>query len=261
MKEAGIDISLFQAYSCRMVSPSKAAMSGISMDDILSMADRSNTRTFNKFYFRTNEKAGFADNVLEMDNLTRREVASEVISSVFNSYTTEVPVISSLLCSGDDIIYFMCNKLEEKSLLVKGKMLKSSIRTLQTLEKQIFDMALNKEVDWTCKDFSGRIVAVDVNGRLKFTYNGNTDLNAFFPNGIAITPSDKIILSDYKQNALHVLNSIGELLGLHFIDKVYNIENPSSLCFDSEGYLLIGNGLLNDSDGKIYVTKIADNYM
>ncbi|XP_071137063.1 uncharacterized protein [Mytilus edulis] len=66
MKEAGIDISLFQAHSCRMVSTSKAAMSGISMDDIMSMADWSNTRTFNKFYFRTNEKAGFADKVLEM---------------------------------------------------------------------------------------------------------------------------------------------------------------------------------------------------
>ncbi|VDI77544.1 Hypothetical predicted protein, partial [Mytilus galloprovincialis] len=65
-EEAGIDISLFQAHSCRMVSTSKAAMSGISMDDIMSMADWSNTRTFNKFYFRTNEKAGFADKVLEM---------------------------------------------------------------------------------------------------------------------------------------------------------------------------------------------------
>ncbi|CAG2257403.1 unnamed protein product [Mytilus edulis] len=69
MKEAGIDISLFQAHSCRMVSTSKAAMSGISMDDIMSMADWSNTRTFNKFYFRTNEKAGFADKVLEMVSL------------------------------------------------------------------------------------------------------------------------------------------------------------------------------------------------
>ncbi|VDI82241.1 Hypothetical predicted protein [Mytilus galloprovincialis] len=46
MKEAGIDISLFQAHSCRMVSTSKAAMSGISMDDYMSMADWSNTRTF-----------------------------------------------------------------------------------------------------------------------------------------------------------------------------------------------------------------------
>ncbi|XP_071170999.1 tripartite motif-containing protein 2-like [Mytilus edulis] len=302
------------------------------------------------------------------DNPTQREVSSEVISSVFNIYTTTVPAINALLCSGDDFIYFICHNQEEMSRLVKGKMLKSSIRILQTLEKKIFDIAVNKEgvilftemvnndvcilnssgeiktvldispmkplalhvnMDneiivgfreqgpaFPVTDFSvrqimifdsdykrkvvlatdtkgrklfnyparirtdsrnvlyvsdfmednklGRIVAVDVKGRVKFTYYGYPDLHSFYPFGIAITPSDNIILSDLKNNAFHVLNSRGELLGLHFVDKEYNIELPNALAIDSEGYLLIGNVSSDDhgdSYAKVYVGKIAENFM
>lgn len=65
----------------------------------------------------------------------------------------------------------------------------------------------------------GRIVAVNTNGRLKYTYNGNPDLKVFAPSGIAITPSENIILSDENNNALHVLNYKGELLGLNLLIK------------------------------------------
>ncbi|VDI83812.1 Hypothetical predicted protein [Mytilus galloprovincialis] len=302
------------------------------------------------------------------DTPPRREVASEVISSVLNTYTTTFPVICSLLCSGDDCLYFMYNTATENARLMKGKIFKSTIRIINTLEKRLFDIAVNRNyevflteindkndvliltssgeiktvldtspmmplslhvnkdnelivglreqgpaypvtdfsvrqvlifdngykkkvtletdtkgrklfsypariktdsknvlyvADWTGENNSGRLVAVDVNGRLKFTYNGNTDLNAFSPHGIAITASDNIILSDWNNNALHILNYKGELLGIHFVDKEYNIIRPLSLCIDSEGYLLIGRGLLNEtlSDAKIYVTKIAEYFM
>ncbi|VDI18366.1 Hypothetical predicted protein [Mytilus galloprovincialis] len=299
------------------------------------------------------------------DNAPPRDVASEVISSVFNTYTTTIPAINSLLCSGDDVIYFIYSSTQEKSRLVKGKMLKSSIRILQTLEKRIFDIAVNKEgailfnemvnnevkiftdtgkiktvldtspltllslhvnkdneliaglrdqgpsipitdfsvrqviilngqykrkvvletdtkgrklfsypvriktdsknvlyvADIIDENKAGRIVAVDTNGRLKFTYNGSTDGQTFFPHGMAITLSDNIIISDWNKNSLHVLNPRGELLGLHFVDKEYNIEFPNSLCIDNEGYLLIGSGVLNDSDAKIHVAKIAEYFM
>ena len=64
MKESGVDISSFQAHSCRMVSTSKAAQNGLSLEDILSMADWSNANTFRKFYFRTEHKNLFAEKVL-----------------------------------------------------------------------------------------------------------------------------------------------------------------------------------------------------
>ncbi|XP_071150376.1 tripartite motif-containing protein 2-like [Mytilus edulis] len=305
---------------------------------------------------------------ISKENFSQRDVASEVISSVFNTYTTAVPVITSLSCSGDEDVYFTCNKPQERSQLVKGKMLKSSIRTLETLEKIIFDIAVTKDgetffndigykevrilthageiktvvdtspmiplslhvnkdnelivglrehgppfpttdfsirqvmivgkdykrkvsletdtkgkklfsyparvktdstnvlyvSDWFNADHSGRVVAVEANGRLKFTYYGNQTCKTFCPFGISITPSDNIILSDKDSNALHVLNTKGELLGLHFIDKDCKIKRPLSLCIDNEGYLLIGNAPIQDkkdSNANIYVTKIIEHFM
>ena len=54
MRLAGIDTSVFQAHSCRMVSATKAMESGISIEEILGKADWSNSSTFKKFYFRPN---------------------------------------------------------------------------------------------------------------------------------------------------------------------------------------------------------------
>lgn len=76
------------------------------------------------------------------DNTTQREVASEVITSVFNIYTTIVPVIHSVVCYGKDFIYFIFNRIQEKSRFKKGKMLKSSIQILQTLERQLLDITV-----------------------------------------------------------------------------------------------------------------------
>ena len=64
MKESGVNISMFQAHSCRMVSTSKAAQNGLSVEDIMSMADWSNSGTFKKFYFRTEVRNDFAEKVL-----------------------------------------------------------------------------------------------------------------------------------------------------------------------------------------------------
>ncbi|XP_052080042.1 uncharacterized protein LOC127718126 [Mytilus californianus] len=292
------------------------------------------------------------------------EVASEVISSVFNSYTTAIPVINSLVCSDDGCVYFIHQKIEEKSILVKGELKESSIKILLSLKKRIFDTTINKEgeilfnemvdnnsicmlshtgeiptvidtspmrplslhvnkdnelivgikeqgpifpvqndsvrqvvifsrdnkkkvtletdtkgkklfsyparietdsknvlyvADWMDTDLSGRIVAVDTNGCMKFAYEGNPDLQPFFPHGMAITPSDNIILSDQSNNALHVLNPTGELLGLHFIDSIINIKAPLSLCIDHEGHLLIGSGKLDDSVEKIHLNRTSVN--
>jgi hypothetical protein len=63
-KESDVDTSIFQTRSCRMVSTSKASQNGLSIENIMEMADWSNSRTFNKFYFRTEVKNDFADKVL-----------------------------------------------------------------------------------------------------------------------------------------------------------------------------------------------------
>ncbi|CAC5377203.1 unnamed protein product [Mytilus coruscus] len=295
-----------------------------------------------------------------------QEVTSVVISSIFNSYNTMLPVVHTLLCSDDDLLYFTyCRVPSEGNQFVKGKLLKSSIKILQSLKRNIFDIAINKdgeillkEYDNTIKilsssgevdtvldtspmmllaihvnkdnelivglreqgppfpvqnfsvrqviifgsdyqrkvtlefdkkgnklfsyafrirtdsrnivyvidgfdvDNNGRIVAVDRNGRLKFTYDGQKDLGTFKPEGITITPSDNIVVADLANDSLHVMNSKGDLLGLQFIFKDLGITRPYSLCFDSEGYLLIGCAYgENEAYGKIHVVKMVDSLM
>ncbi|VDH91524.1 Hypothetical predicted protein [Mytilus galloprovincialis] len=75
-----------------------------------------------------------------------QEVTSVVISLVVNSFTTTLPVVHSLLCSDDDLLYFTYNgQTSDNRQLVKGKLLKSSIKILQTLKRSIFENAINKD--------------------------------------------------------------------------------------------------------------------
>ncbi|CAC5413472.1 unnamed protein product [Mytilus coruscus] len=115
-------------------------------------------------------------------------------------------------------------------------------------------------IDHFDNDKNGRIVAVDRNSRLRFIYDGHKDLKTFQPEGITITPSDNIVVADRGNDALHVLNSYGDLLGLQLIFKDLGIARPYCVCFDTEGYLLIGCGRgKNEEYGKIYVAKITDS--
>lgn len=88
--------------------------------------------------------------VLSFDNVgddpsASTEVSSEVISSIFNFYTTPVPV-HNLLCADDDIVYVISGKPNNKGQgqLIKGKMLKTSIRTMMSHAEPIFDIIVNK---------------------------------------------------------------------------------------------------------------------
>ncbi|CAG2230377.1 unnamed protein product [Mytilus edulis] len=194
-----------------------------------------------------------------------QEVTSVVIASVCNSYTTTLPAVYTLLCSNDDLIYFHYNTITSDNYqFVKGKLLKSSIKILQTFEKQIFDFTIMKDGEILLKEFGGNTIQLlSLSGEVKtvldtfpmrpLAIHVNKDNEVivgmrekrttvscprFFR--ITITPSDNIVVADYYNKALHVINSKGDLLGLQFIFKDLDINYPSSVCFDTEGYLLIG---------------------
>ncbi|XP_071168505.1 uncharacterized protein [Mytilus edulis] len=117
-------------------------------------------------------------------------------------------------------------------------------------------------IDILDNDSNGRIVAVDRKGRLKFIYEGHKNTGTFKTKGIAITRSDNIVVTDYYNEALHVINSKGNLLGLQFIFKDLGFYDLYSLSFDSEGYLLIGCGAAkNEDNGKVHIVKMVDSLM
>lgn len=298
------------------------------------------------------------------DPSSSTEVSSEVISSIFNSYMTTIPV-SNLQCTDDDILYIIANKDQEK--LVKGKMLKASIRTLMSLDESIFDIAVNNQgevlftqlsrvpesplrlllpsgeiqtlinpkpmrllalhfngdnelicglreqgpplplhdfsvrqvvvfgsdykrkmtfefdvkgnrlfshparirtnsknvmyiIDWTETNLTGRIVALDRSGRLKFTYCGPTYFEFFKPTSVVVTQSDIIVLSDQHNDALLALDSRGHLLAIQYVDEL-GITTPCALCIDSEGFLLIGCYEDEGRSGKIHAVKMTQSLM
>ena len=72
LSSAKVDTSVFGAHSTRGASTSKAALSGITMQDILQTADWSSDSTFKQFYFKTSyphsvsvSQSSFSKGVLE----------------------------------------------------------------------------------------------------------------------------------------------------------------------------------------------------
>ena len=65
LKDAGINTSVFAAHSTRSASTSVAMSGGASLQEILSQADWSSSRTFHKYYFRPQPFSAFSSAVLE----------------------------------------------------------------------------------------------------------------------------------------------------------------------------------------------------
>lgn len=71
MTLTGIDTTKFKAHSARGVSTSKAFRSGVSVDDVITMADLTNAGTFFKFYCRLEDGTNkFSRAVLDLGQYT-----------------------------------------------------------------------------------------------------------------------------------------------------------------------------------------------
>ena len=65
LAEANVDTGIFKAHSSRGASITAAAEAGISLPQILTLADWSGPSTFNKFYYRPNFDAQPGRAILE----------------------------------------------------------------------------------------------------------------------------------------------------------------------------------------------------
>ena len=66
--EAGIDTLVFKAHSTRGAASTAVATQGVTMEEVLKMADWSSNSTFKRFYYRPSSNAEFARQVLPRDN-------------------------------------------------------------------------------------------------------------------------------------------------------------------------------------------------
>ena len=62
--ESRVDTSMFQSHSTRAASAIKAALSGLTVEEIMAAADWSSAGTFQKFYYKPSHSAAFGSAVL-----------------------------------------------------------------------------------------------------------------------------------------------------------------------------------------------------
>ena len=64
LQKAGVDASKFKAHSTRAAAATKAAMSDLTVDEIMKAADWSSEGVFQKFYYRPQHSVEFGSSVL-----------------------------------------------------------------------------------------------------------------------------------------------------------------------------------------------------
>jgi hypothetical protein len=94
------------------------------------------------------------------------------------------------------------------------------------------------------------VVVVNKSGRVRFRYDGTPARrkNAFYPKHIVTDSMSQIIVADYNNDCLHILDQNGQFL--RCVDNC-GLDYPNGLSVDSEGRLWVG---LQDS-GEVKVIQ------
>ena len=84
------------------------------------------------------------------------------------------------------------------------------------------------------------VVVVDKTGRVRFRYDGTPARreNSFNPRGIVTDALNRIIVADYNNDCLHIIDQNGQFL--RCVDDC-GLGNPLGLSVDSEGRLWVGS--------------------
>ena len=155
------------------------------------------------------------------------------------------------------------NRSQTKNKIIRyqGQNLRQEINADEQ-EKSIFKevygslyMSENNNGDICVSDANaGTIVVVDKKGKIRFRYDGTPARRGKTCGlrGIVTDALSQIIVADYNNNCLHILDQNGQFL--RCIDNC-ELDKPIGLSVDNEGRLWVG---LNES-GKIKVIEYLQN--
>ncbi|XP_062606426.1 uncharacterized protein LOC134268251 [Saccostrea cucullata] len=145
-----------------------------------------------------------------------------------------------------DILVNVSSEYQNKILRYQGKILKQEIyidehRNLIFKEgNSVLNLAENNNGDICVSDCNADIVVVmDKTGRVRFRYDGTPARRKkkFDPRKIVTDSMSQIIVIDYNNACLHILDQDGQLL--RCLDKCC-LDKPIGLSVDSEGRLWVG---------------------
>lgn len=143
-----------------------------------------------------------------------------------------------------DILVSMFNGQKKKIIRYHGKK-KLQVTENDEEEKPIFeDLVLylleNNNGDACASDMSaGVLVAIDMEGRVRFIYDGSSvrKMDQFSPRNIVMDSLSQIIVTDYNNSCLHILDQNGQFLKClecHGLNKI------NALSLDKDGRLWAG---------------------
>ncbi|XP_078330465.1 uncharacterized protein LOC144624505 [Crassostrea virginica] len=104
-------------------------------------------------------------------------------------------------------------------------------------------MSENNNGDICISDaMANTVVVVDKTGRVRFRYDGTPARRekSFYPRDIVTDALSQIIVTDSKNNCLHILDQNGQFLRCVNDRGLERLEKPSELSIDSEGRLWVG---------------------
>ena len=102
----------------------------------------------------------------------------------------------------------------------------------------IKNLSENRNLDICVSNYIARaVVVVSAAGKLRFRYTGFPSIpQKFYPFGITTDSQANILIADFDDNCIHIIDQNGKLL--HYIYRC-GLQDPWGLCVDSKDNLLV----------------------